>query len=267
MNLLFAIDQKFVGLLLGCMHSIIQNGGEEHYTAYILHSDLTTEQKQTIRKDVDGRIFCHFIEVEPGLFEDFPQSKRYPMQIYYRLVAPLLLPRELDRILYLDVDTVVINPLQGLYNMDFSGNYYIACTHTKEFLARINQARLKIKQNVPYINTGVMLLNLVELRENLRVEDIQACAEEKMHTLLLPDQDILMALYGDKIQLADTMRYNLSDRAYGLYNASLQNEKIDLDWVRQNTSIIHYCGKNKPWKPGYVGPLGVFYRELNERSQ
>jgi lipopolysaccharide biosynthesis glycosyltransferase len=63
------------------------------------------------------------------------------------------------------------------------------------------------------------------------------------------------------------MRYNLSDRAYGLYNASLQNEKIDLDWVRQNTSIIHYCGKNKPWKPGYVGPLGVFYRELNERSQ
>ena len=25
--------------------------------------------------------------------------------------------------------------------------------------------------------------------------------------------------------------------------------------------IIHYCGKNRPWKPHYVGSLGVFYEE------
>ena len=36
--------------------------------------------------------------------------------------------------------------------------------------------------------------------------------------------------------------------------------------MRQNTVIIHYCGRNKPWKPGYVGILDVFYRELKEQQ-
>ena len=40
--------------------------------------------------------------------------------------------------------------------------------------------------------------------------------------------------------------------------------KHDEDWVRENTVIIHFCGKNRPWLPHYVGTLGVFYRELTE---
>jgi lipopolysaccharide biosynthesis glycosyltransferase len=30
-------------------------------------------------------------------------------------------------------------------------------------------------------------------------------------------------------------------------------------WIAHNTSIIHYCGRNKPWKSNYRGDLGVFY--------
>ena len=36
---------------------------------------------------------------------------------------------------------------------------------------------------------------------------------------------------------------------------------LDLDAVRRDAVIIHYCGRNKPWKPGYVGRLNVFYDE------
>jgi lipopolysaccharide biosynthesis glycosyltransferase len=85
-----------------------------------------------------------------------------------------------------------------------------------------------------------------------------------MRTFILPDQDILTALYGDKIKLVDTMRYNLSDRIFGLYNADPKSKKINVDWVRKNSAIIHYCGKNKPWKDNYAGPMGVFFEELNE---
>ena len=58
------------------------------------------------------------------------------------------------------------------------------------------------------------------------------------------------------------MRYNLSDRVLGLYNAEPGRKKRDLDWVRKHTAIVHYCGRNKPWKPEYSGTLGVFYDEL-----
>ena len=85
--------------------------------------------------------------------------------------------------------------------------------------------------------------------------------------LALPDQDILTALYGDRVHLLDSMVYNLSDRILALHNAELRNAPVDLDWVRAHTVIIHYCGRLKPWKPHYVGVLDVFYHELMEEIQ
>lgn len=261
MNLLFAINKKFTELLCGCIRSIVKNGGAEHYDAYILHSDLDEEDKARINAKTGESVICRFIEVDEAIFEGFPERNRYPKQIYYRLASPLLLPQDLDRILYLDVDLIVINSLNELYNMDFEGNYYIACSHVKEFLTRVNQVRLGVGDNVPYINTGVMMMNLPLLRSNLTIEQIRSTAQKKMHSFMLPDQDLLTVMHGEHIKLIDPLRYNLSDRSLNLYNANPQNEPIDLQWVRENGVIIHYYGKNKPWNDNYNGVLDVFYKE------
>ena len=267
MNLLFAINQNFTDLLCNCILSIVKNGGEDHYNAYILHSDLQDEDKKKIQLSTGEQMQCHFIYVEEAAVAGFPESSRYPKQIYYRLLAPLLLPVGLDRILYLDVDLVVINPLKDLYYMDFEDNYYIACSHIKNLLTKFNQMRLGVDGNVPYINTGVMLMNLDSLRKVLTLEQIQKTAEEKMRIFMLPDQDLLTVMYGDKIKLADTMRYNLSDRMISYYNADPRHEKLDLEWVRKNAVIIHYYGKNRPWKDKYSGILDVFYWETSNDVQ
>ncbi len=259
MNLLFAINQRVLPQFSSCIRSIVKNGGEDRYEAYILHSDLKAPQQETVRQAAGERVTCHFVPVDPTLFDGFPETKRYPRQIYYRLAAPLLLPHTLDRVLYLDVDLVVINPLGELYHMDFEDAYFVACTHVRKFLSKVNQARLGVEELVPYVNTGVLLMNLPALRENLRLEEIRAFAQAKKHAFILPDQDILAALYGSHVKVADTLRYNLSDRILELHNADPKNGKITLDWVKNNTVIIHYCGKNKPWKDSYIGQLGQFY--------
>lgn len=261
MNLLFCINPKFRPLLCQCLRSIVENGGEERYDAYILHSDLTDADMDAVRA-VSDRVSCRFLSVDAGNFDGFPESSRYPRQIYYRLAAPLLLPEELDRILYLDVDTLVINPLKELYTMDFQGNYYIACTHIREALTKLNDRRLNVPDGSPYVNTGVMVLNLPALRENLTMDEIRRTALQKIDSFWLPDQDLLTVLHGDKILLADTQKYNLSDRILNIYNANPKNPRHNLDWVRENTVVIHYCGKNRPWKPHYIGQLGVFYEEI-----
>ena len=260
MNLLFCINPKFRPLLCQCLRSIVKNGGEERYDAYILHSDLTDADMDAVRA-VSNRVSCRFLSVDAGNFDGFPESSRYPRQIYYRLAAPLLLPEELDRILYLDVDTLVINPLKELYTMDFQGNYYIASTHIREALTKLNDRRLNVPDGSPYVNTGVMVLNLPALRENLTMDEIRRTALQKIDSFWLPDQDLLTVLHGDKILLADTQKYNLSDRILNIYNANPKNPRHNLDWVRENTVVIHYCGKNRPWKPHYIGQLGVFYEE------
>lgn len=266
MNLLFSINQKAVPLLLSCMRSILRSGGGAPYEAYVLHSDLDEAAQASIIETFPEGVAFHFLDVDPELFAGFPETSRYPQQIYYRIVAPLLLPAALDRILYLDVDLVVINPLGPLYEMDFEGAYYIACTHTPELLTKFNQTRLGVGKEVPYINTGVLLFNLPALREHLSMDDVRDYAERKRRALILPDQDILTGLYGGKIKLADTMRYNLSDRILAFYNADPKRPTRNLAWVRRNTAIIHYCGRNKPWKEGYIGLLGVFYNELMEED-
>lgn len=262
MNLLFCINRKFLSIFLCCIKSIVLHGGYDHYEIYVVQSFFDQAMIDAISQDFKDSITFHFIRVSDDLFEGFPETDRYPREIYYHLAATLYLPENLDRILYLDADTVVINPLKDLYETDFEGNYYAGCTHTRELLTKINRTRLKTSKDAAYINTGVLLMNLPALRKNLRICDICDYVHQQKHALLLPDQDILSALYGDKVKLMDTMRFNLSEKILAWYNAAHRSATIDLPRIRENCSIIHYCGKRKPWNDDYLGILDIFYREI-----
>lgn len=264
MNLLFCIDRGFIPLLGTCVRSILKNGGYERYEAYVLHSDLTQADQAAIRRFGGERMHFTFLTVQEELFEGFPSSERYPRQIYYRLIAPLLLPRDMERILYLDVDTVVVNPLTELETLPFGDAWFMACTHVRYALSKLNQVRLgmDLGKDTPYLNSGVILYNLPAFREGLDIARIRDYAEEKKNALVLPDQDILTAVCGEYVRLLDPLRYNLSDRILAFHNADLRSPQLDADWVRRNGVIVHYCGKNKPWHENYRGVLDVFYREI-----
>lgn len=262
MNLLFCINQKVLGHFLCCLKSIFLHGGCEHYEIYLLHSSLDNTIYEALCKDFGKNMTFHFVEISVELFVNFPTTDRYPKEIYYRLAAPQFLPDKLERILYLDIDTVVINSLKPLYETDFEGNYFAGCTHTKQFLTKINQSRLHTDKSSAYVNTGVLLYNLPVLREQVSFQEMQKYVRDNEKKLILPDQDILSGLYGEKVKLMDPLRYNLSDRVLNQHNAEHWRHKIDIDWIRQNAVIVHYCGTNKPWHQDYIGKLGVFYQEL-----
>lgn len=261
MNLLFAINRKFISLLLSCLHSISLRGGDSLYQAYILSSGLSCEDEAFIRANAEKNMVFHFVPVPQELFEGFPKTGRYPTEIFYRLAAPALLSAELERVLYLDADTIVINPLKRLYEIDFEGNCFAACTHTREFLRRANLARIRADGDWPYVNTGVMMMNLPALREHLDLRAIRDFALANRRRMLLPDQDVLTALYGDRVKIIDSLLYNMNDRVLFFHNAEPQSAKLDESWVRDNSVIIHYFGNNKPWKKHYIGALGEFYHE------
>ena len=261
LHLLFCINRNFVWMLTQCLRSIVRFPCKDGYTAHILHSDLTPADFAEIRQAVP-EVAIVPARVDAAFFRDFPESDRYPKQIYYRIFAAQFLPDDLERVLYLDTDTIVIRTLEPLYRMAFQGATYIACTHVRSLFNKMNQLRLGIETDVPYINTGVMLMHLEQLRRQQTTQEVIDFVRDKKNRLLLPDQDIITALYGKQIQLVDSYRYNLSDRILALYNARHPNTVRDMEWVRENTTISHYCGKNKPWNPGYFGKLDVFYREL-----
>lgn len=268
MNILYSIDHNCLNLLFTSIYSLLENGGYQNYTIYIFHSDLSDENMRIIA-DFFNEVEMHFIEIPKDMFSDFPTIKRYPEQIYYRLAAPLLLPNEIERVLYLDVDTIVINSLKDLYEIDFESNLFVACTNTKNLLTKFNQFRLgiPITKSVPYVNTGVLLMNLKQLRKEYKFQDIYEYMKCKKEFLVLPDQDILTGLYGEKVKIIDSLKYNLSDRTIVLHNIRTPQQIIDINWVNENTVIIHYFGSNKPWRENYNGILGEFYFDVEKKLQ
>lgn len=259
MNLLFTLNIRYIDQLIILLKSIIDTNPDVELNTYVISKDLTQKEVEKIIKKVSyEKLKLELIKFDDSLLVGSPTSKRYPLEIYYRLFAAQVLPKDIKRILYLDPDIVVINKLDELYNIDFEGNYFVGATHVREALRKFNEIRVKAPKKSPYINTGVMLMNIEVLRQVQNIEVVYKYIEKNKKYFTLPDQDILCGLYGDKVMLVDQYKYNLSDRMIKVNNL-LSRNKIDLDWVKNNSVIIHYCGRNKPWKHKYRGILNVFY--------
>ena len=109
----------------------------------------------------------------------------------------------------------------------------------------------------PYINSGVMLMNLDLLRSSQSEEEVYNYISENEKLLILPDQDVLSGLYSDKIYPLEPLRYNMTERLMMYHMMTPEN-------VRNISAIVHYIGRNKPWKDSYIGKLGVFYEEASK---
>lgn len=268
MNILTAINKNYTSQLNTLLKSIQSSNPKTNFDIYILNKDLTEQDIEKIKKKIEtDRLNLHFKKIPKSEIDTFPvYEKRYPTEIYFRLFATKYLPKNLKRILYLDTDIVVINDLHELYNMDFEENYFIASTHIKKVLHKFQELRLGLDKNDAYINTGVLLMNLEILRNIPMEEEIIQFVKENSKKLMLPDQDILSALYGNKVKLVDEMKYNLGERAWNIYNLNNPKQPLDLNWIKKNTVIIHYYGRNKPWNKNYVGKLNIFYDKIKNKE-
>lgn len=87
-------------------------------------------------------------------------------------------------------------------------------------------------------------MNLDEIRQRVEPTDIFNYIRD--HILLLPDQDVLNALYGKYIRSVPDELYNFDARNLRIYE-TISMGKCTLDWVMKNTVILHFCGRQKPW--------------------
>ncbi|HHZ11201.1 MAG TPA: glycosyltransferase family 8 protein [Acholeplasmataceae bacterium] len=264
MNILVTLNRNYLRQLKVLIHSMLLSNPEVFFDFYVISKDLTDEDLEDLQRTDPERLSFNRIHFDDALLEGAPTSSRYPLEIYYRLFAAKILPESVKKILYLDPDIVVINSLKELYATEFDGAYFVGATHVRNLLRKFNRLRCKAKKNAQYLNTGVLLMNVEKLREEQDVQEVYDFIDRFRFFLALPDQDIIFGLYGDKVKLVDYLKYNLSDRML-LRERILNRRKYDVEWVRKNSVIIHYFGRNKPWKRKYRGILDVFYKEIEAK--
>lgn len=259
MNLLVTLDRGYVYPLCTMLYSLVENNGGERINLYVAHSSLTREDFSMIKTALgksDTEIYP--IRIDDRLFENAPTKNRITKETYYRLFAPLYLPKSVDRILYIDPDTIILNSLSTFYNADFGRYLIIGAKHFDGVIDNWNKFRLTIRKSRHYINAGVMLMNIEKMRDELTAEKVFNCVKQNYCRLFLADQDVLNILYDGKIGTYCEYIINLDERCFSRLCRSMNTENA-FEYVKSYTVIVHYNGKEKPWKQDYKGGLKCFF--------
>lgn len=251
MNILVTLDSNYVSPLTVMLKSVVSSNRGKDIDLYVIHSSLTEYDFGRINS-INPSITIHAIKVDDEVFENAHFTKRITKETYYRLLLGELLPKEVDRILYLDPDIVVIKPLDKLYNIDFGDKVLAAAGHTFSVVEKFNRMRLKMPKTSRYINAGVLMVNVDGFRRIMNSDKVFKYVDKMGSLLFQADQDVLNGLLCRYTIYLDEKQYNLDEHIYKKFFLTEKN-------VVLNSTIIHYDGKNKPWKDGYKGDLGFLY--------
>lgn len=249
------------------MTSADLNNPGTQFDLYLLHSGLSEAEIESVRRSAERAGNGFFpVKVDEKLFDGAPVSRQYPKEMYYRFLAGKMLPREINRVLYLDPDILIINPLLPLWKLDMKGELFAAAAHTGKTELANSVNRLRLGVNHDYYNSGVLLMNLEEIRKAVIPEEIFSYVEKHGKELILPDQDLLNALYGDEIIPVPDELWNYDARNYNNYLLR-SGGAYNLPWVMEHTAILHFCGKAKPWKTYYTNRFGMLYRHYMQIAE
>lgn len=261
--LLVTLDEAYLPHLETLLTSIAVTNAGERFCLHLLHRCIPAERLERLASAatrLNITVVPHV--VDEALFANAPITKRYPQEMYYRLLAAELLPGEVGRMLYLDPDTLVINPLRPLWELDLQGCTFAAAAHDDHPLAdiggKVSRVRLD-SEGERYFNSGVLLIDLDAARREVRADDVFACVRSLSPALVLPDQDVLNALYGGIIREIDELIWNYDARNYRTYFLASGGTATP-DWVMEHTAVLHFCGRSKPWKENYPYRFGTLYK-------
>jgi lipopolysaccharide biosynthesis glycosyltransferase len=244
-----AAEGAYVPHSAAMLHSVLTHARGRGVTIHYLHSPRlagsAAERLEEMMAARGGSLELH--EIPDGEVAGFPAGHRFTAAMWYRLFLPELLP-DTERVLYLDVDTLATDDLRPLWETDMGASWVAAVTNVFERWSEGRPAELGLPGPGAYFNSGVLLMNLAQMRRDGRGEALRAFARERAGGLLWPDQDTLNVVLGER-RLPLHPRWNCMNSvlafpwAAGVFGAEAVEE------ARARPGIRHFEGpeRNKPW--------------------
>lgn len=137
---------------------------------YLIYEELTPQTKAWLVRLGQGFVNFKLEFIKLSLLDRHLLNKislagnHLPVSAYYRILLPNLLP-EVDRVLYLDYDTLVVNDLTSLWQSDLEG-HFLGCIRDLGVTIKNGWSNdLLGKYGENYFNSGVLLMDLALLRK------------------------------------------------------------------------------------------------------
>ncbi len=233
------------------------NGNINELYVYLLGENISNENKEILKGIADK--YNRKIVVIDVLNIDIPKSlisDRWPLSAFTRLYAGQLLPESIDKVLYLDCDTIVKGDISDLENTDISSKIFWGI---KDCIGKLYKENIGLDGNDIYINAGVLLINLPKLRTINLTEQLSSYIQRYEKLINYADQDVLNGAFHDVIGFLP-LQYDVMTIAvvYGydgiqkLRNPTNYYSKAELQVALQNPVIIHYTTNMRTIRPWFT---------------
>lgn len=256
----FAADDNYAPFLSIAVASLLDNCNKnKFYKIHIIHDNMSLENMKKIKKleKPYSQIIFNSIGNKLEFIGDNLDNRLRPdiftLTIYFRLFIPEIF-KEYDKAIYIDSDIVVNGDISNLYDIDLENNYIGGCRDKS--IVGIKEFENYFTKGVginytDYINSGVLLLNMKELRNKKLSEKFLYLFNKYHFENVDPDQAYLNFLCNGKIKYLDNS-----------WNA-MPNVKGE---VLEHPNIIHYNLFFKPWHYDNITYENYFWKYAKESN-
>lgn len=256
LSVLYTVDNNFVPQLAAGIHSICSSNQDFlGIRFYVFSNGISVDNQDALKGYVAslGReiVFIDIVGFMRRLGFDFDTSGWNEI-VMSRLLMNQFLPKELDRVLYLDGDTIVRRSLRELWDTPLDDYVLAAAMEPTCDASRLDKLSLAGR---PYYNAGVLLVNLKKWRESSAEARLLAYCKDRAGNLFANDQDAINAVLKDEIKPCSSS-YN-SYNSLAFYNYKMLNElmpsyndETSYEEAIHDPYIVHYLGEERPWRKG-----------------
>ena len=205
-----AADDNYTYPTLVAVTSLMENSKKDtHYDIYIMtpgeFAEENSQKLLNLQEKYDNRFKINLIDMKDR-YKDANDRGHITTPAYYRLSLSSLLP-DLNKIIWLDGDTLTFEGLTDMFGLDMNGLYYRGLLDSN-----IHGTKPFGVKNDHYICSGVMLINLEKLRQDNMEEKFKTFIKENNDKLEQHDQTVINVLCYKKIGILPAK--------YGIFNSS-----------------------------------------------
>ena len=163
-DVVLASDRNYLHLVSTCVVSLFETNPDEKLHIHLLSNGIDVVDLGALKTIVEGyrgQLSVYPIEnLRERLTVDVPST--ISVTSYARLFAGSILPENLDKVLYIDCDTMFNGDIRQLFDMDLADN--LVGGVLDPLISRTYKKEIKIPMDEPYINAGVLIIPLKQWR-------------------------------------------------------------------------------------------------------
>ena len=253
MEIIFITDEKFLLPTCVAIQSLYTNRNRNRsYCIHVVCNQVAEEESARLLSMEGENFHIDLRHVTATALHEKFVKEGFPVSISatFKFSLADMFP-ELNKALYIDGDVIIQSSLEEFYRADVNDVYagVIPDYHALTFKGDVWE-RLGIRLDA-YFNSGVMLLNLEQMRRDGITEKL---IDYRLHGInYYMDQDTLNVVFGDKVRYL-SFRYNMTltnwrnktvEELSAYYGLPQVEDKYD--YLRE-ADIVHFASSDKPWQ-------------------